>query len=115
MRHSLTASAEIFDSRNFAISVSGKTNFVFRRDEIRMGIMSATYNAVLKPEGAEWIGWIEEIPEINARAKSQEAVYDLLRENLAVALANSEAAEQHAEDELTDSLATDYIITRDFL
>lgn len=53
--------------------------------------------------------------EVNGRAATQEALSSLLRERLIATLANHEAEQERADDQLTDSLATDYIITRDFL
>lgn len=77
--------------------------------------MQSTYDAILRQENDEWTGWIEEMPEVNGRATTQEALYAMLHERLSVALADRQVEQQRSADQLTDSLATDYIITHDFL
>ncbi len=50
------------------------------------------YNAVIRRDGAWWIGWIEEVPGVN----SQGATRDELLANLREAL--SEALEMNRDD-----------------
>ena len=54
--------------------------------------MNANYTAVLKQDGACWIGWIEEVPGVNC----QEASRDELLETLTVTL--REALELNRSD-----------------
>jgi predicted RNase H-like HicB family nuclease len=44
--------------------------------------MKNEYTAVVKQEGDEWVGWIEEVPGVNC----QERAYDELIETLKVTL-----------------------------
>ncbi len=44
--------------------------------------MQNEYTAVVKQVGDSWVGWIEEVPEVNC----QEDTYDALMETLAVTL-----------------------------
>ena len=48
--------------------------------------MKQTYTAVIKQDGAWWIGWIEEVPGANAQENTREALLVSLREVLAEAL-----------------------------
>jgi predicted RNase H-like HicB family nuclease len=48
--------------------------------------MKQTYTAVIKQDGAWWIGWIEEVPGANAQEITREALLASLREVLAEAL-----------------------------
>jgi predicted RNase H-like HicB family nuclease len=65
--------------------------------------MQAQYTAVIKQDGAWWIGWIEEIPGVNCQERTQSELLDSLREALAEALAfnrddaRSAAASDYAE------------------
>lgn len=62
--------------------------------------MKSDYTAVVKRDGDWWIGWIEEIPGVNAQERSREALRDSLREALREALAwnRSEALAAAGED-----------------
>jgi predicted RNase H-like HicB family nuclease len=40
------------------------------------------YTAVVKQDGAWWIGWIEELPGVNCQEPSREALLESLREAL---------------------------------
>jgi predicted RNase H-like HicB family nuclease len=56
--------------------------------------MNGTFTAVVKQDGAWWIGWIEEVPGVNC----QEATRDELIESLTVTL--REALDLNREDAL---------------
>lgn len=57
---------------------------------------SAEYTAVIKQDGAWWIGWIEEVPGVNCQEKTQEALLASLREALREALVMNRAAARAA-------------------
>jgi predicted RNase H-like HicB family nuclease len=44
------------------------------------------YTAVIKKEGAWWIGWIEEVPGVNCQAASKEELIKSLQATLREAL-----------------------------
>lgn len=48
--------------------------------------MSGKYTAVIKQEGAWWVGWIEEIPGVNCQEASREALLESLSVTLREAL-----------------------------
>ncbi len=48
--------------------------------------MTATYTAVIRQDGAWWIGWVEEVPGVNAQEDSREALLQSLRTVLREAL-----------------------------
>ena len=45
-----------------------------------------TYTAITKQDGGWWIGWIEEVPGVNAQERTKEALLLSLREILKEAL-----------------------------
>ncbi len=45
-----------------------------------------SYTAILKEDGDFWIGWVEEVPGVNAQEKTKEALLASLKEILRVAL-----------------------------
>ena len=45
------------------------------------------YSAVIKQDGAWWIGWIEEIPGVNCQEETREALIQSLKDALSEALA----------------------------
>jgi predicted RNase H-like HicB family nuclease len=47
---------------------------------------SSQFTAVVKQDGGWWIGWIEEVPGVNAQEATREALLDSLREALREAL-----------------------------
>jgi len=49
--------------------------------------MNTEYTAVVKQDGAWWIGWIEEIPGVNCQERTYQALIDTLRATLKEALA----------------------------
>lgn len=41
--------------------------------------MSATYTAVISQEGSWWLGWVEEVPGVNAQERSRDELLASLR------------------------------------
>ena len=57
------------------------------------------YTAAIQRDGAFWVGWIEEVPGVNAQGKSREDLLENLRSALFEALEmNREDAQQAAGD-----------------
>jgi hypothetical protein len=55
----------------------------------RLGVEMATafsYTAVIRQDGPWWIGWVAEVPGMNAQEASREALLESLREVLREAL-----------------------------
>ena len=48
--------------------------------------MANTYTAILQQEDDWWIGWIEEIPGVNAQERTREELLESLKEVLGEAL-----------------------------
>ena len=48
--------------------------------------MNSEYTAVVKQEGAWWIGWIEEIPGVNCQEKTHVELMESLKTTLREAL-----------------------------
>jgi predicted RNase H-like HicB family nuclease len=48
--------------------------------------MAANYTAIEKKDGAWWLGWIEEVPGVNAQEKTKSKLMVSLKEVLAEAL-----------------------------
>jgi predicted RNase H-like HicB family nuclease len=46
----------------------------------------ATYTAIVKQDGAWWIGWIEEVPGVNCQESTREELLESLRDALREAL-----------------------------
>jgi len=46
----------------------------------------AEYTAVIKQEGAWWIGWIEEVPGVNCQERTRDELIESLRLTLQEAL-----------------------------
>ena len=47
---------------------------------------ASAYTAVIRQDGAWWIGWVEEVPGVNAQEQNREALLESLREVLREAL-----------------------------
>ena len=68
--------------------------------------MSAEYTAVLKQDGAWWIGWIEELPGVNCQERTKAELLTSLKEVLAQAIgfnrqeALTAAGEQFTEERI---------------
>jgi predicted RNase H-like HicB family nuclease len=69
--------------------------------------MNSTFTAITKKSGDWWIGWIEEVPGVNAQERTKEELLSSLREVLSEALEFNRAdARQAAEDNFTEELVT---------
>lgn len=44
--------------------------------------MSNAYNAIVKNEGEWWVGWVEEVPGVNAQERSRAELLVSLKEAL---------------------------------
>ncbi len=67
--------------------------------------MTSTFTAITKQDGDWWIGWIEEVPGVNAQEETKEKLICSLREILLEALEfNRSEARQAAEDNYTEEL-----------
>ena len=55
-------------------------------------MISTGYTAVIRQDGAWWIGWIEEVPGVNSQGETREQLIANLREAL------GEAIEMNRED-----------------
>jgi predicted RNase H-like HicB family nuclease len=63
------------------------------------------YTAIIKNTGDWWIGWIEEVPGVNAQEKSKSELLSSLKEVLTEAIElNREEARKAAEDDYTEEL-----------
>jgi len=69
--------------------------------------MNSTFTAITKKDGDWWIGWIEEVPGINAQEETKEELISSLKEILAEALVfNRSEAREAAENNYTEELVT---------
>jgi len=69
--------------------------------------MKSTFTAVIKQDAGWWLGWIEEVPGVNAQELTKEALLSSLREILSEALEfNRAEARQAAENDYTEELVT---------
>jgi predicted RNase H-like HicB family nuclease len=65
--------------------------------------MSTTFTAIIKQSGNWWIGWIGEVPGVNAEEKTKQELLCSLKEILAGALECKRAeARQAAEGTCTE-------------
>ena len=58
--------------------------------------MQQTYTAVVKQDAGGWIGWIEEVPGVNAQERSREGLLESLRVALGEALDLNRAEARNA-------------------
>ena len=69
--------------------------------------MHSNFTALFKQDGPWWIGWIEEIPGVNAQEETKEKLLVSLKEILTEALQfNREEARQAAESDYIEELVT---------
>lgn len=69
--------------------------------------MQTTFTAITKKSGEWWIGWIEEVPGVNAQEKTREELLASLKEILAEALDfNRAEARQAAQGNFTEETVT---------
>jgi predicted RNase H-like HicB family nuclease len=67
--------------------------------------MRSTFTAIVKQRGDWWIGWIEEVPGVNAQEKTKEELLSALRDVLKEALEfNRQEARQAAENDFSEEL-----------
>ncbi|HHB12824.1 MAG TPA: type II toxin-antitoxin system HicB family antitoxin [Chromatiales bacterium] len=66
-----------------------------------------TFTAVIKREGDWWIGWIEEVPGVNAQERTEEALKDSLRSALeeAILMNRQDALEAAGDDYREEKIA----------
>ena len=65
--------------------------------------MNSSYTAIVKKDGDWWIGWIEEVPGVNAQGDTKEKLLSSLKEILREALEfNRSEARQAAENDYTE-------------
>ncbi len=65
--------------------------------------MNAAFTAIYKRDGDWWIGWVEEVPGVNAQEATKEELFESLRMALGEALEFNrqdarEAAKGHYEE-----------------
>ena len=69
--------------------------------------MKSNYTALTQQDGEWWVGWIEEIPGVNAQERTMEELMASLREILKEALEfNREEARASAGGIYTEELVT---------
>ncbi len=65
--------------------------------------MNSAFTAIVKKDGAWWIGWIEEVPGVNAQEETKEKLLVSLKEILREALEFNRAdAREAAENNYTE-------------
>jgi predicted RNase H-like HicB family nuclease len=65
--------------------------------------MTQGFTAICKQRGDWWIGWVEEVPGVNAQEKTKEELLAALREALDEAIEmNRQAARQLAEGDFIE-------------
>ena len=65
----------------------------------------STYTAVVKHDGDWWIGWVEEVPGVNAQESTREELLDSLRAVLQEALEMNRAEARAAAGSGYEELA----------
>lgn len=69
--------------------------------------MSSTYTAIVQKNQGWWIGWIEEVPGVNAQELTKESLLASLKEVLKEALEmNREDARANAPEGYSEELVT---------
>jgi predicted RNase H-like HicB family nuclease len=69
--------------------------------------MTSAFTAIIKESNGWWIGWIEEVPGVNAQERSKEELLASLREVLKEALEfNRQDARDSARGGYTEELLT---------
>ena len=69
--------------------------------------MTSTYTAIIQQNNGWWIGWIEEVPGVNAQERTKEELLASLREVLKEALEfNRQDARANAQTGYTEELVT---------
>jgi len=61
--------------------------------------MNTPFTAIYKQDGAWWVGWVEEVPGVNAQEATKEELFESLKIALAEALEfNREQARESARE-----------------
>ncbi|NCW27782.1 MAG: type II toxin-antitoxin system HicB family antitoxin [Verrucomicrobia bacterium] len=69
--------------------------------------MASNYTAIVKKDGDWWVGWIEEVPGVNAQEKTKPKLMASLKEVLAEALEfNRDEARKLAKTGFSEVLVT---------
>lgn len=69
--------------------------------------MKSTYTAIIKQDAGWWIGWIQEVPGVNAQEKTKAALLASLKVVLKEALEfNREEARRAAQNDFSEELVT---------
>jgi predicted RNase H-like HicB family nuclease len=64
----------------------GRFGFLDQIIPVEEDDMASTYTAVIQQDDGWWIGWIEEVPGVNAQERTREELLDSLRSTLQEAL-----------------------------
>ena len=67
--------------------------------------MNRNYTAVVKQEGEWWVGWVEEVPGVNAQEATRDALLSSLKTVLQEALDMNRADARAAAGESFEELA----------
>ena len=67
--------------------------------------MNSTYMAVIKQNADWWIGWVEEVPGVNAQAATKEELMEDLRSALTEALEMNRADALKAAESAYEEVA----------
>lgn len=66
--------------------------------------MTQSYTAIYKQDGDWWVGWVEEIPGVNAQERTKDELFESLRLALGEALEfNREEARALAEKDYEEA------------
>ena len=69
--------------------------------------MNSAFTAIVKKDGDWWIGWIEEVPGVNAQEETKEKLLSSLKEILGEALEfNRSEARRAAENDYSEEPVT---------
>ena len=69
--------------------------------------MTSNYTAIVKKDGDWWVGWIEEVPGVNAQEKTKHKLMASLKVVLAEALEfNRDEARKLAKTDFSEELVT---------
>lgn len=69
--------------------------------------MKSTYTAIIKKDAGWWLGWIEEVPGVNAQERTKKALLASLQVMLKEALElNREEAREAAKGDFSEELVT---------
>lgn len=67
--------------------------------------MTSSFTAIIKKDGNWWIGWVEEVPGVNAQERTKEKLMSSLKEILSEAIEfNRTEARRDAEDNYSEVL-----------